>query len=64
MKISELRGKSEDELHTLLAEHKKEAFNLRFQRISGELENTSRIRAVRRTIAQVRTLLNEMKRAA
>lgn len=58
MHIEELRGKTEDELKALLVEQKKEAFNLRFQKSTGELENTSRIRTVRRTIAKIKTLLN------
>jgi len=58
MKISELRGKTNDQLNALLLDLKKEAFNLRFQKVSGELEKTSRIRQVKRTIARVKTLLN------
>jgi len=62
MKISELRGKTLDQLTALLFDLKKEAFNLRFQKVSGELEKTSRVREVRRTIARVKTLLNSMSR--
>ena len=61
MKFEELRGKSEDELKSLLADHKKEALNLRFQQATGELENTSRIREVRRTVARIVTLLANPK---
>jgi large subunit ribosomal protein L29 len=57
MQIAELRGKTQDELKTLLGNLKKEALNLRFQRVSGELSNTSRVRVVRRTIARIHTLL-------
>lgn len=57
MKISELRGKTIDQLDTLLLDFKKEAFNLRFQKVSGELEKTSRVREVRRSIARIKTLL-------
>ncbi len=60
MKISELRGKSVDQLKVLLLNLKKEAFNLRFQKTTGELEKTSRIREVRRDVARVSTLLNEL----
>lgn len=57
--IAELRGKTEDELKALLLDSKKEAFNLRFQKSSGIVEKTSRIREVRKTIARVNTLLNQ-----
>ncbi len=59
MKITDLRGKSADQLLDLLGELKRELLNLRFQKVTGELEKTSRIREVRRTVAQVKTLLNE-----
>ena len=58
MKPEELRGKTSDELNDLLLNSKKELFNLRFQRSSGQLENTARIREVRRDIARVKTMLN------
>ena len=58
MKPEELRGKTSDELNELLLDSKKELFNLRFQRSSGQLENTARIREVRRDIARVKTMLN------
>ncbi len=60
MKISELRSKSKEELEIELLNLKKEAFNLRFQVSSGQLENTSRIRFVRRNIARVQTLITEI----
>jgi large subunit ribosomal protein L29 len=59
MKISELRGKTIDQLKESLINLKKESFNLRFQKKTGELENTSRIREVRRSVAAVKTLMNE-----
>ena len=62
MKISELRGKTADQLNAVLLDLKKEAFNMRFQKISGELEKTSRVRTVKRAIARVNTLLNEISR--
>jgi large subunit ribosomal protein L29 len=60
MKISELRSKSKEELEVELLNLKKESFNLRFQVSSGQLENTSRIRFVRRNIARVQTLITEI----
>jgi large subunit ribosomal protein L29 len=64
MKAEDLRGKSVDELKTQLVQLKKEAFNLRFQRASGQLENTVRVRQVRRDIARVLTFLNQKNSAA
>jgi len=58
MKAEDLRHKTPDELKTQLLDLKKEAFNLRFQKASGQLENTSRVRQVRRDIARIKTLLN------
>jgi len=59
MEASDLRGKTPDELRTELENLKKEAFNLRFQQASGNLENTARVRQVRRDVARVKTILNE-----
>jgi large subunit ribosomal protein L29 len=56
MKASDLKGMSLDELDDQLAKLKKEQFNLRFQRASGQLERTSRIREVRRDIARIMTV--------
>ena len=64
MKAEDLRTKSVDELSTELADLKKESLNLRFQRASGQLENTARVRQVRRDIARIRTLLGEKQQAA
>ncbi|MBZ0325104.1 MAG: 50S ribosomal protein L29 [Alphaproteobacteria bacterium] len=64
MKATEWRQKSEDELRDGLLALKKEAFNLRFQRASGQLENTARARQVRRDIARITTILAEKARAA
>ncbi len=58
MKAAELVGKTDTELKDMLVNLKKEAFNLRFQQVSGELEKTSRIREVRKDIARVKTSLN------
>ena len=59
MKAGELRTKSEDELKDSLLGLRKESFNLRFQRASGQLENTARIREVRRDIARIKTVLHQ-----
>ena len=59
MKVSELREKSADQLGEELLSLKKEAFNLRFQKATGQLENTARVRLVRRNIARVNTVISE-----
>ncbi|HSR54924.1 MAG TPA: 50S ribosomal protein L29 [Alphaproteobacteria bacterium] len=59
MKAEDIRAKSHDELTNELLSLKKEAFNLRFQAASGQLENTARVRQVRRDIARIQTILNE-----
>ena len=56
MKPEEVRAMSPDQLSEKLASLKKEQFNLRFQRATGQLENTSRVRAVRRDIARIKTI--------
>ena len=61
MKIEELKTKSEEELLLELDNLKKEAFNLRFQQATGQLENTARVRQVRRAVARVMTLLSKNK---
>ena len=61
-KVSVFRDKTPDELADELAKLKKEQFNLRFQRASGQLERTSRVRTVRRDIARVQTVLGQKKR--
>ncbi|MEP4378854.1 MAG: 50S ribosomal protein L29 [Alphaproteobacteria bacterium] len=63
MKATDIRAKTEDELRDELRGLKKEAFNLRFQQASGQLENTARVRDVRRDIARVQTVLNERRLA-
>ena len=57
MKAEDLRGKSRDQLSDQLLELKKEQFNLRFQKATGQLENTARVREVRRDIARIMTIL-------
>lgn len=59
MKAVDVRAKSADELKDELLSLRKEAFNLRFQRASGQLENTARVRQVRRDIARIKTILRE-----
>ena len=59
MKAEDVRAKSADELKEELLKLRKEAFNLRFQQASGQLENTARAKAVRRDIARITTVLRE-----
>ena len=61
--IDDLKTRSDDQLVEQLAELKREQFNLRFQAATNQIEKPSRIREVRRTIAQIRTLQNERVRA-
>jgi large subunit ribosomal protein L29 len=63
-KAEDFRAKSGDELNTQLSGLKKEQFNLRFQRANGQVENTGRIRVLRRDIARIQTVLTEQQRAA
>ena len=63
MKIDEIRSKSDDQLKDQIRDLKKEAFNLRFQKASGQLENTARQRQVRRDIARAKTVLGERQTA-
>ncbi|HTW34769.1 MAG TPA: 50S ribosomal protein L29 [Rhizomicrobium sp.] len=60
----DFRGKTADELSEQLVKLKKEQFNLRFQRANGQLENTGRVRQVRRDIARIETVLTEQRRKA
>ena len=64
VKSEDIRAKTVDELNDQLNDLSKEAFNLRFQAASGQLENTARVRQVRRNLAQIKTILNEKKRAS
>ena len=59
MKVEEIRKKTNDQLKTELSNLCKESFNLRFQKSSGQLENTSRIFKVRKLIARIKTIMNE-----
>ncbi len=62
MKASDVRAKTDDELKDELIRLRKEAFNLRFQAASGQLENTARVRQVRRDIARIQTVLADRAR--
>ena len=64
MDAKELREKTPDQLNEELANLKKEAFNLRFQQAGGTMENTARMRIVRRGAARVKTILSEKAAAA
>ena len=59
MKLEDLKNKSLDQLQSSLMEFKKEAFNLRFQKANGQLENTSRVKIVRRSVARIITLMRQ-----
>ena len=63
-KIGDVRAKSADELNTMLLDLRKEQFNLRFQRATGQLEALSRIKQVRRDIARVKTIIGERAQSA
>ena len=63
-KPADIRAKTPDELSTLLLDLRKEQFNLRFQRATGQLEGVGRVRVVRRDIARVKTIMAEHKRSA
>jgi large subunit ribosomal protein L29 len=62
--FDDFKVRTDDELSSTLGELKREQFNLRFQAATNQLEKPSRVREVRRTIAQIRTLQNERARAA
>jgi large subunit ribosomal protein L29 len=64
MKPADVRTKTDDELTGELEVLGKESFNLRFQRANGQLENTARMRQVRRDIARIKTVLGERRRSA
>jgi large subunit ribosomal protein L29 len=64
MKAGDVRAKTDDELSSELDGLGKEIFNLRFQRANGQLENTARVRQVRRDIARIKTILGQRRRTA
>ena len=59
MNAKELHDKTPDQLRDQLVQLKKEAFNLRFQQATGQMENTARMKTVRRDVARVKTILNQ-----
>ena len=63
LKAADVRAKTRDELNTLLLDLRKEQFNLRFQRATGQQEGVGRVRQVRREIARVKTIIGEQNRA-
>ena len=62
--VNELKGKSVEELNEELVAAKKELFNLRFQNATNQLDNTSRIKEVRRNIARIQTVITEKSKLA
>jgi len=64
MKAGQVRGMTEDQLGDELLKLKKEQFNLRFQAVSGQLENTARVRQIRRDIARIKTIARQKPAAA
>jgi large subunit ribosomal protein L29 len=62
MKTADVRARTDDELTEQVDTLGRESFNLRFQRANGQLENTSRVRQVRRDIARIKTVLGERHR--
>jgi len=63
MKAAQVRGMTIDQLNDELVKLKKEQFNLRFQAASGQLENTMRVREVRRDIARIKTITRQLSAA-
>ncbi|MGE5501654.1 MAG: 50S ribosomal protein L29 [Ignavibacteriales bacterium] len=63
-KAADIRSKTDDQLKEQVVALKKEQFNLRFQKASGQLENTARVRAVRREIATIKTVLGQRAKSA
>ena len=64
MKAQELRDQTPEQLREQLVALKKEAFNLRFQQATGQIESTARMRAVRKDVARVLTVMNQKAAAA
>ena len=64
MKAAELKDKTPEQLREQLVALKKEAFNLRFQQATGQMESTARMRAVRRDVARIKTVMNQKAAAA
>ena len=64
MKATDIKTMTVDQIDDEVLKLKKEQFNLRFQRANGQVENTGRIRVLRRDIARIQTVLTEQRRAA
>ena len=64
MKATDLRPKTQDQLKEELGNLRKEAFNLRFQKASGQMENTARVRQIRRDIARIKTVQGQRSATA
>ncbi len=62
-KFEDLKGKSQDELNKLLLDLRKEQYNMRFEKANGTLDNTSKMRKIRRSIARVKTATQSTKKA-
>jgi large subunit ribosomal protein L29 len=62
-KYEELKGKSQDELNKMLIDLRKEQYNLRFEKANGTLDNTAKMRKIRRSIAKIKTAVNSTKKA-
>ena len=63
-RVSDLRAMTEDQLEEEVLKLRKEQFNLRFQKATGQMENTSRVRVVRRDIARAKSLASQKRAAA
>ncbi len=63
MKIADVRDMTPDQMDDEVVKLRKEAFNMRFQRATGQLENTARLREIRRTIARIKTIQGERRKA-
>ena len=61
MKVSDVRAMSPDQMEDAILNLKKERFNLRFQRATGQLENTSRLKETRRDIARIKTIAAQQR---
>lgn len=61
MKVADVRDLSDDQIQEKLVELKREHFNMRFQRATGQLENTTRFRQIRRDVARLKTIARERK---
>ncbi|GGD10506.1 50S ribosomal protein L29 [Pyruvatibacter mobilis] len=63
MKIADVRDMTPDQMDDEVVKLRKEAFNMRFQRATGQLENTARLREIRRTIARIKTIQGQRRKA-